>query len=200
MTTGFITLLIYIIVLVPLMLLGYYFARRKMFDPHHKMVMTSVVILNWILIWAVMATSYAGVAEGLPDNLNENFALIPTIHGIIGLIAQLMATYLVLLMWTENTRFERLVIYRIKNIKTPMRITLSLWLITVLFGFGVYSVWYGDTSVAEDDAPEPAITEEAQVDETSDEAIIPDPAATEDAELDDADHEAPEPATTEESE
>lgn len=211
---GTITLLIYIIVLVPLMLLGYYFARRKMFVPHHKLTMTAVVILNWILIGAVMATSYGSVAEGLPDNLDQNFALIPTIHGIFGLVAQLMASYLVLLMWTENTPLERIVIFRIKNIKTPMRITLSLWLITVLLGFGVYGVWYGGSDGVDAESPLPAITEEASEgdalpdpasteeasSDNSDEETSPDPASTEESDVDNSDEEtSPDPATTEES-
>lgn len=205
MNAGTITLLIYIIVLVPLMLLGYYFARRKMFKPQHQLTMTTVVIVNWILIAVVMATSYAGVATELPENISEPFVLLPTIHGIIGLIAQLSATYLVLLMWTENTPLEGIVIFRIKNIKTPMRITLSLWLITVLLGFGVYGVWYGGSSSAEGDTPPPAVTE--SVDEA-----LPDAATTEDASAPDATEESdepeasnteaanePEPVTTEES-
>ena len=159
------------------MLLGYYFARRKMFDPHHKFIMTLVVILNWVLISVVMLTSYTDVAADLPENLNQNFALIATVHGIIGLIAQIMATYLVLLMWTENTPLERIVIFRIKNIKTPMRITLSLWLITVLLGFGVYGVWYGGGDAETTDDPLPAITEEAETQNT-----IPALDATEEAE------------------
>lgn len=162
MTAGTMTLIAYIVVLLPLMLLGFYFARRKMFDPHHKLTMTLVVILNWVLIAAVMAGSYAsGVAPGLPDNLGEIGALLPTIHGIVGLLAQLMATYLVLLMWTENTALERLVIVRIKNIKTPMRITLSLWFITVLLGFGLYAVWNGGSDDA-DSAPPATVTEEVE--------------------------------------
>ncbi len=186
MNSGTMTLIAYIVVLLPLMLLGFFFARRKMFNPHHKLTMTLVVILNWVLIAAVMVGSYSGgVAPGLPDNLGEITALLPTIHGIIGLLAQLMASYLVLLMWTENTAVEGLIPFRIKNIKTPMRITLSLWIITVLLGFGIYAVWYGGNSDA--DAPPPAATEEVD-------GSAPEPDASEEAE-----EAAPEPDATEES-
>ena len=186
MNAGTMTLIAYIVVLLPLMLLGFFFARRKMFDPHHKLTMTLIVILNWILIGAVMAGSYAnGVAPGLPDNLGEIGALLPTIHGIIGLLAQLMATYLVLLMWTENTSMEGLIPLRIKNIKTPMRLTLSLWIITVLLGFGLYAVWYGGSG--DTDAPPPAATEEVEGD-------VPAPEASEES-----GDTAPEPDATEES-
>lgn len=192
LTPGLITLIIYIVFLTPLMLLGFYFARRKMFDPHHKLTMTLVVILNWVLIVAVMLVSYRFVAQGLPDNLSENTNLIATIHGAVGLIAQLMATYLVLLMWTENTPFERIVLFRIKNIKTPMRVTLSLWLITVLLGFGVYATWYGGGTADASDSPDPALTEEANGNN---------PDTTEEPETDmteEADGSDPETDTTEE--
>ncbi|MEL6404980.1 MAG: hypothetical protein AAFR81_11485 [Chloroflexota bacterium] len=178
-TPGFFTLVMYIVVLVPLMLLGFFFAYRKMFSAH-KMTMTLVLVLNWALIAGVMIGSYQfAVLPDLPGNLSDGFALIPTIHGIVGLVAQLMATYLVLLMWTENTPLENIVIYRIKNIKTPMRVTLSLWLITVVLGFGVYGVWYGGEADASD-APAPDSTEEVTLDSTE-EATEPAVDATEDA-------------------
>ena len=199
MSSGTMTLIAYIVILVPLMLLGFYFARRKMFDPHHKITMTLVVILNWVLIGAVMAGSYLnGVAPNLPEGLSEGANLIPTIHAIVGLVAQLMATYLALLMWTENTSLEGLIPFRIKNIKTPMRLTLSLWLVTVALGFGLYTVWYGGTAIAED-APPPAITESVDdlgnTSDTEDDAPAPD--ATEEAET--SEEEAPAPDATEES-
>lgn len=200
MNTSLMTLIIYIVVLLPLMLLGFFFARRKMFNPHHKLTMTLVVILNWALIIAIMLGSYSGgVAPGLPDNLGEINALLPSIHGIVGLTAQLMATYLMLLMWTENTAVEGLIPFRIKNIKTPMRITLTLWIITVLMGFGIYSVWYGG-STESDTAPPPAATEEAETIEDSEEAPAPD--ATEETETTEDTEEAeevPAPDTTEEA-
>jgi len=202
---GTTVLLIYIVLLVPLMLLGFYFARRKMFNPHHKFIMTAVVIVNWVLIALLMANSYRGVVEFTPDRTDINF-ILPTIHLITGALAQIMGTYLVLLMWTENTPLERLVFFRIKNIKTPMRITLSLWLINVVLGFGIYALFNAPAADAED-APPPAVTEEALSDDESTEDA-PAPDATEEAtsdedsteEIEDTTNEAAEPVATEEEE
>lgn len=186
------TLLLYLFVLTPLMLLGFYFARRKMFFPHHKLTMTAVVILNWVLILVVMAGSYSsGVLPGLPASLSDIRILLPTIHLLTGAIAQLTATYLVILMWTERTPYEKLLPFRIKNIKTPMRVTLTLWLLTVLLGFGIYGTWYGGST--QQSAPEPAVTEEAPAEAT--EAPV-EPQATEEAA---ATEPAPDPAATEEA-
>lgn len=172
MSTSLIVLVIYILLLAPAMLVGFVFARRKMFRPYHKFTMTGITLFNWVLIGLVMAISYGKyVAPDLPANLSDFRNLIATIHLVTGGLAQLLATYLVLLMWTENTALERLVIVRIKNIKTPMRLTLVLWLTTVVLGLGIYFTWYGQPAPA--DTTPPAATEEA--------TQSVDPAATEEA-------------------
>jgi hypothetical protein len=90
------TLLAYILILAPAMIAGYVFARRKMFIPHHKYVMTGIVVVNWVLIVAVMVASYANyVAPSLGDNLGDVSIALPTLHLITGGIAQLLGTYLV---------------------------------------------------------------------------------------------------------
>jgi hypothetical protein len=43
-------LVAYVFLLIPLMLIGFGFARRKLFVPHHKLVMTIITIANWFLI------------------------------------------------------------------------------------------------------------------------------------------------------
>ena len=186
MNSSTITLLAYIVVLVPLMLLGFYFARRKMFNPHHKLVMTSVVILNWIFIAVVMANTYRlAVAPNLPQDIGQIGNLLPTIHLLTGGIAQILATYLVILMWTENTSLAPLAIFRTRNIKPIMRTTLALWLITVLLGIGIYAVF---------NAPTPSVatpTEEATEN--------PDTEAVTTEEAPDATESAEDPDATEES-
>jgi uncharacterized membrane protein YozB (DUF420 family) len=200
MSSSLITLIAYIGILTPLMLLGYFFARRKMFNPHHKLVMTSVVILNWIFIGAVMAKSYAnGVAPNLPDDIGQISNLLPTIHLVTGAIAQVLATYLIVLMWTENTPIAWLAIIRTRNIKPIMRLTLALWLITILLGFGIYAVWNSPSSSTDDGLP-PAATEEATQEVAPDVTeVIPEPDATEAISEPDATEAVPEPAATEES-
>jgi hypothetical protein len=72
-------------------------------------------------------------------------------------------------MWTENTPVEKLVFFRIKSIKPVMRLTLVLWLLTVVIGVGMYAIpWHGSDAPAEnpditstEEAPNPDATEEA---------------------------------------
>ena len=176
------TLLAYLFIFLPAILAGFYFARRRLFNPHHKYIMTGVVIANWVLILAVMVGSYSQyVAPSLGDRLGETSVWLPTLHLITGGIAQLLGSYLVILMWTENTRFERILPLRIRNIKTPMRATLVLWTATIALGLALYLTWYSRPALADNDIA-PAATEEApDATEEAPDATEEAPVATEEA-------------------
>jgi uncharacterized membrane protein YozB (DUF420 family) len=148
-TTGFLgtgaslasdlALLGYIFFLIPTMLVGFSFARRHLFVPHHKLTMTTITVINWLIILYLMLNSYRlAVAPKIPQGLNELFYLLPTIHLVTGGLAQILATILVIRMWFEPllprwARFE--------PIKPYMRTTLALWLVTALLGISIYLVW-----------------------------------------------------------
>ena len=82
------------------MLLGFYFARRKKYTPHHRLTMTTVVIINWILIGFVMIVGYRdGVLPFLNQDVAAQFAGDPRsccrrCMGLPRRVAQLLATYL----------------------------------------------------------------------------------------------------------
>jgi len=154
-----ITLLAYILLLLPLMIVGYLYARRKMFEPAHKLVMTTVVIVNWFLIGFVMIASYAsGVAPGVPAALGDVRVWLPTLHLVIGALAQLLGTYLVLRMWFEKQLPEAL---KVRNIKLYMRFTLGGWVTAAVLGIALYIIWYAAPSLVSGDVPPPVETEEA---------------------------------------
>jgi uncharacterized membrane protein YozB (DUF420 family) len=153
------TLAAYVVLLVPAMLVGFFFARRKWFEPHHKLTMTTITIVNWLLIGALMISSYTqGVLPQLADNLSNPRYLLPTLHLITGALAQFTATYLVLRMWFEDQLPNSL---KIRNIKTPMRFTLAAWLVTALLGAAIYVVWYTPQPAGAGDIP--ATTQEAPI-------------------------------------
>ena len=139
MTTSDLVLLAYIFLIVPAMLVGFVFARRKMFEPYHKYTMTAITIVNWLLIIFVMLVTYRrDVIPFSPEDLKLPGILIPTVHLIPGLIAQLLATYLVIRMWFSNVIPERLAV---ANIKPYMRATLALWLVTAVLGVVTWAVF-----------------------------------------------------------
>ncbi len=195
MTTSTIVLLIYLLFLVPAMLVGFGFARRKLFRPHHKMVMTTITLVNWALIIAVMIGSYGGnVAPYLSTGISQPSLLLPTLHLITGAIAQVLATYLVILMWFEKSLPKFMVTHKIK---TPMRLTLSLWLITAVLGLGIYIVWNAPASSADSLAPVatdevPVATDVVPTDSTTE------PVMTEESVSDDEPVMTDEPVETEE--
>jgi|GEM_PF-3745850 len=190
------TLLAYIILLVPLMLIGFVFARRKMFVPYHKLTMTTVMIVNWVLIAFVMAVSYSqAVAPELPEGLNRAFILLPTIHLITGGIAQILATILVIRMWFEHVLPPAL---KFEPIKPPMRWTLALWLITAGLGVAIYLVWYTPVGAAmgNQEVMPPVATEDANAPANTPEADANAPVETPEADADAAPTRTARPTTT----
>src|SRR5258708_38652789 len=132
MSTTDLVFLAYVVLIVPAVLVGFIFARRKMFEPYHKFTMTTITIVNWLLIIFVMFVSYRDyVLPEIPKNLGQLNILIPTLHLIPGLLAQLLATYLVIRMWFERQLPDW---FKVKNIKLVMRTTLALWLLTFIIG------------------------------------------------------------------
>lgn len=194
------TLLAYILLLLPLMIAGFIFARRRMFEPQHKLVMTFITLFNWVLILFVMVSSYTqSVAPNVPAEIGDRNYLIPTLHLITGGLAQILATYLLIRMWFENYLPEAL---KIKRLKPYMRSTLGLWLVTILLGVILYMTWYTPGPVSADDPQEPVatvepsaveeppvVTEQPDTDDDADDAEV-----TDDDDVDDI----PEPVVTEE--
>jgi hypothetical protein len=153
------SLLAYVLLIVPVMLVGFFFARRKMFVPHHKLIMTLLIIVNWVIIFALMAISYReGVIPYLDAAFGDPRVALPTIHLVTGLTAQLLGTYLVLRMWLEHILPKWLMVRRIK---TYMRFTLALWLVTASLGVIIYATWYVRPVRAENSIP-PASTPEVK--------------------------------------
>jgi uncharacterized membrane protein YozB (DUF420 family) len=163
------SLIAYIAFIIPLMLIGFAFARRKLFEPHHKYVMTFITIFNWVVILYLMLTSYReGVLPNLPQNLSDPRVALPTIHLVTGALGQLTATYLVIRMWFERRLPSFLKVIRIKRY---MRFTLTMWLVTAFLGILIYVVWYtsvlpvagplpdGVSPVVTQDVPAPVVTE-----------------------------------------
>ncbi|HRE49485.1 MAG TPA: hypothetical protein PLD47_17300 [Aggregatilineales bacterium] len=135
------TVVAYILLIVPGMIIGFIFARRKMFVPHHKFIMTTIVIVNWVLIGLIMAISYSNyVRPSIPEKLGQPFFLTPTVHLFFGGLAQILGTILVIRMWFEYQLPKAL---RFEPIKPAMRLTLACWLIAATLGILTYITWYG---------------------------------------------------------
>jgi len=120
------------------LLFGMFLARRKQYDKH-KYLQASVMVLNLVMIFLVMAPSFRRQVEPeIPAGLRDSYYLIATIHAGLGTIAELLGIYIVLRAAT-NLLPERL---RFDRYKPWMRTELALWWVVILIGIGTYYIWY----------------------------------------------------------
>ena len=127
----------------------------------HDRLQAPVVVLNLLFIIFVMIPTFRIVATDLPGGLSNVPTLVTTIHAALGTTAQLVSIYLLLAGFKILPR-------KIGVLRYWMWAGFVLWTLTILFGIGVYILFYtGDTS-AEEAVTEhdPDLVEEAVTDET----------------------------------
>jgi len=74
----------------------------------------------------------------VPEGLHKWYFAVATIHALLGLTAELLGIYIVIVAGTRALP-QRL---RFKDWKLWMRTELMLWSIVVLTGLGTYYAWY----------------------------------------------------------
>ena len=166
------SLLAYILLIVPGMIVGYVFARQGKHRPHHQYAMIIVTVINWLLIFFLMIVAYRfDVIANITEQPGNARYLMPTIHGILGLVAQVLATYIIYRMFREDSQVarakargeskEQLRKYWFLNAKPFMRVTLLLWLATSLLGIFNYLIRYEVLPTFGAGSVVPVVTEEA---------------------------------------
>jgi uncharacterized membrane protein YozB (DUF420 family) len=117
---------------------GALLAKRKCYKAH-GICQTTVLLLNLLMIGLVMWPTFRQqVKPTLPKVLHKWYFAAPTIHAVLGMTAELLGLYIVVVAGT-NILPERL---RFKDWKRWMRAELTLWFIVVLTGMGTYYLWY----------------------------------------------------------
>ena len=132
-----VTLVIEIAMSVAL-ILGMLLARRQSYRAHHC-CQSAVVALNLIVIALVMAPSFhSQVAPKIPQRLARPYYAVATGHAVVGSIAELLGSYIVLAAGTKILpKGLRLVRY-----KLWMRTALAIWWLALLLGVTTYIRWY----------------------------------------------------------
>src|ERR1700688_2582701 len=120
------------------LIFGAFLARAKRFAAH-GICQTIVLVLNSLMIGLVMWPSFhSQVLPRLPKRFGRRFYAVATIHGVLGVLAEILGLYIVLGAGSgilpKSWRFQRW--------KLWMRIELVLWWIVLLAGLGTYWVWY----------------------------------------------------------
>lgn len=164
-----VTLLAYLLLLIPGMVAGLFFARRGQHRPQHKTVMIAITAVNWVLIIFLMIAVYRlDVAGNFPAQPGNPRYLMPTVHAVLGLPAQLLATFIVVRMLREDSQVAAAKARGEKDVsrfwwkaaKPIMRLTLALWLVTAALGVITYLVRYNVLPTAGSAIIDPAATEE----------------------------------------
>jgi len=121
------------------LIFGAFLVRAKRFVAH-GICQTVILVLNMVMICLLMWPSFhSHVLPRLPKRLGKRFYSVATIHGVLGVLAEILGLYIALVAGTtilpETWRFKRW--------KLWMRIELTLWWIVLLTGAVTYEVWYG---------------------------------------------------------
>jgi uncharacterized membrane protein YozB (DUF420 family) len=120
------------------LIFGAFLARAKRFVAH-GICQTVVLVLNLVMICFLMWPSFhLHVLPRLPKRLGKRFYAVATIHGVLGVLAEILGLYIVLVagikILPETWRFKRW--------KLWMRIELALWGVVLMMGVVTYWVWY----------------------------------------------------------
>jgi uncharacterized membrane protein YozB (DUF420 family) len=117
---------------------GAVLAKQKRYRAH-GICQATVLLLNLLMIGLVMWPSFRQQVEpALSKVLHKWYYEAATIHVVLGITAELLGLYIVLVAGT-NVLPQRL---RFKHWKVWMRTELMLWAIVLLSGVGTYCAWY----------------------------------------------------------
>src|SRR5258708_7135744 len=105
------------------LLFGMFLARKKNFTAH-KFCQSSVMVLNLLMIFLIMAPSFHKQVEPqVPGGLREAYYFLPFAHAALGTIAEILGIYIVLVAATnilpKPLKFDRYAPW--------MRTCLALW-------------------------------------------------------------------------
>jgi uncharacterized membrane protein YozB (DUF420 family) len=117
---------------------GAVLAKQKGYTAH-GICQTTVLLLNLVMIGSVMWPSFEQqVKPALTKVLHKRYYAVATIHAALGITAELLGLYIVLVAGT-NVLPQWL---RFNHWKWWMLTELVLWAIALVSGVGTYCAWY----------------------------------------------------------
>jgi len=120
------------------LIVGVILAKQKRYRAHGT-CQTIVLLLN---VWMIALTMWPSFREQamphLPTVLHRRYYTIVTVHAALGVTAELLGLYIVLVAGTSLIPRS----LRFKQWKRWMRIELALWLVALIGGIGTYYAWY----------------------------------------------------------
>jgi len=120
------------------LLAGTWLARVKRYKAHGA-CQSTVLILNLFPIGSVMwPAMHERVLPKIPARLNRAHYAIATVHGVLGVLAEIFGLYIALVAGTEVVPQW----LRIRRWKLWMRIEVGIWWIALAAGMATYFIWY----------------------------------------------------------
>jgi uncharacterized membrane protein YozB (DUF420 family) len=120
------------------LIMGAMLARRRWYRAH-GWCQSIVVLLNLVVLAVYMVPSFRRqVVPAVPEDLGDPAYILAVAHGSAGLIAELLALYILLVAGTK-TLPQRL---RFTRYRLWMRAVLAVWWLAVVLGAVTYIRWY----------------------------------------------------------
>ncbi len=103
----------------------------------HRFIQAPIVILNFFFIIFIMVASFfrQDVPTTLIQRPTDLYYIAPFIHAGLGIIAQGLATYLLLAGF-------KILPQKIGTLRYFMWATYGFWILAISFGFATYAAWY----------------------------------------------------------
>jgi uncharacterized membrane protein YozB (DUF420 family) len=120
------------------LVVGVVLAKRRHYKAH-GICQTTVMLLNLLMIGLVMWPSFQRhVNPRRPKLLHKAYYAAPAIHVALGMTAELLGLYIVLVAGTNVLP----ACLRFNNWRLWMRTEFVLWFVVVISGMGTYYAWY----------------------------------------------------------
>jgi uncharacterized membrane protein YozB (DUF420 family) len=119
------------------LLAGVRLAKQQRYRAH-GICQTTVLLLNLLIIGFVMWPAFRQANPTISKALRRYYYAAPMVHAALGMVAELLGLYIVLVAGTNLLPAW----LRVKNWKQWMRVELVLWLVVVISGIGTYYAWY----------------------------------------------------------
>jgi len=117
---------------------GVVLARQQRYRAH-GICQTTVLLMNLLMIGLVMWPAFRRqVSPKFPKVLHKLYYAAPLIHAALGMAAELLGLYIVLVAGTNVLPAW----LRFTNWRRWMRTEFVLWLVVLISGLGAYYAWY----------------------------------------------------------
>jgi uncharacterized membrane protein YozB (DUF420 family) len=126
-------LLLQIIIMI-ILLTGFFFAKRKIRYDMHGKIMGIAIILNFLSLLFVMVPGTIGGLSSLTSKITQPVILLTVIHKVLGGLAEIFGIVFIATLRPCGSKIG-------KNTKSLMASTFTLWIIAFLLGIIAYIIF-----------------------------------------------------------